>query len=84
LKPLDRDDEKSKVKVQWNPMINTTTTTTTTTSHSSIATLKKPKLNKEDNENIMKKSPETSEEFVQFWIRIADYSERFTYIWNLR
>jgi hypothetical protein len=82
LKPLDRDDTKPKVRVQWNPIINTTTAI----SHNSIATLKKAKLNKEklNNENIMKKSPETSEEFVQFWIRIADYSERFTYIWNLR
>jgi len=78
LKPLDRDDTKPKVRVQWNPIINSTTATAT--SHSSI--LKKPKLHKE--ENIMKESPETSEEFVQFWIRIADYSEKFAYVWNLR
>ncbi|XP_050450487.1 coiled-coil domain-containing protein 103 [Cataglyphis hispanica] len=79
LKPLDRNDMKPKIGVQWNPMINVTE------SHNSIiSTAGKSKCNQENDKNITKKSPETYEDFVQSWRTITNHSEKFTYIWNLK
>lgn len=79
LKPLDRNDTKSKIGVQWNPMINASG------SHDSIiSTARKSKCDKDNNKSIIKKSPETCEEFLQSWRTITDHSERFTFIWNLK
>ncbi|XP_029159408.1 coiled-coil domain-containing protein 103 [Nylanderia fulva] len=78
LKSLDRNDMKPKIGVQWNPMINTT-------SYDSITcTAQKSKCDMENNKNIIKKSPETYEDFLQSWRAITDHSEKFDYIWNLK
>lgn len=85
LKPLDRGDVKPKIGVQWNPMTNSTR------SHRSIAptTSGKMQRDKEDEppnpgEDVKRKFPGTSEDFLKLWGTIADYSERFLYVWNLR
>ncbi|XP_011637452.1 coiled-coil domain-containing protein 103 [Pogonomyrmex barbatus] len=77
LKPLDRDDMKPKIGVKWNPLINIARP-------DSNASLKESICNKNNNENIAKRSHETCENFLQTWKTIADYSEKFTYMWNLR
>lgn len=79
LKPLDRNDMKPKVGVQWNSMINATG------SHDSVMfTSRKSKRDDENNKIIIKMCPETCEDFLQSWKTITDQSEKFTYIWNIK
>lgn len=80
LKPLDRDDMKPKIGVQWNPLINTVKSHDSTASAAS----RKSTHNKESNGNITKKSWKTCENFLQSWRTITDHSNKFTYVWNLR
>ncbi|XP_071568371.1 dynein axonemal assembly factor 19 [Temnothorax nylanderi] len=80
LKPLDRDDMKPKIGVQWNPLINPTKPRDSTASAAS----RKSTRDKGDNGSSPKKFRETCENFLQFWRTIADHSEKFTYVWNLR
>jgi len=71
---------KPKIGVQWNSMINVTKSR-----NLSVDTVSEKLIsNKKNSKNIARKSPETCEEFLQFWNTILDYSEKFIYIWNLR
>jgi len=78
LNALDRDDMKPKIGVQWNPLINTAKIRDSTISATSR------KSTRESNGSSVKRSRETCENFLQSWRTIADDSEKFTYVWNLR
>lgn len=77
LKPLDRGDMKPKVGVRWNSMINNVR------SHVSIesTTLEQSQC---DNKVVTIKSPEVYEDFLKVWKTMANCSEKFNYVWNLR
>lgn len=77
LKPLDREDMKPKVGVQWNPLINTAKPHDSTVSRKSTH-------NKGNSGSAAKKSRETCEDFLRSWRTIVDHSEKFIYMWNLR
>lgn len=79
LKPLDRNDMKPKIGVQWNPLINTAKPHDSTVSAAS----RKSTCDKGSG-SIAKRSQETCDDFLQSWRTIADHSEKFTYVWNLR
>lgn len=78
LKPLDRNDMKPKIGVQWNSMINTE-------SYDSVmSTARKSKYDEEYNKTIIEMSPETFQDFLRSWRTIRDYSEKFAYTWNVK
>lgn len=80
LKPLERNDMKPKIGVQWNPLVNPAK------SHDSAASAgsrKKSTCDKGSKGNAAKGSPGTCENFLQSWRTIGD-SEKFIYAWNLR
>lgn len=79
LKPLDRDDMKPKVGVQWNPLINTTKLRDRYSAAS-----RKSTCDKGDNGSTAKGYREACEDFLQFWRTITDHSEKFIYVWNLK
>ncbi|KYN30195.1 PREDICTED: coiled-coil domain-containing protein 103 [Trachymyrmex cornetzi] len=80
LKPLDRNDIKSKSGVQWNPLIKSTKSHDSTVSE----TLKKSTQDKRSNKDTVIKSQKMCKDFLQSWRTITDHSEKFTYMWNLR
>ncbi|XP_032689478.1 coiled-coil domain-containing protein 103 [Odontomachus brunneus] len=77
LKPLDRNDMKPKIGVQWNPVTNRTKYPTVS------ATSKTSKFVRDDKHKSVRPS-EPCEDFLRCWRTIEDHSERFAYIWNLR
>lgn len=80
LKPLDRNDMKSKSGVQWNSFIKPVKCHDSTVSE----TLRKLTLDKGSNESTVIKSRKTCKDFLQSWKTITDHSEKFIYVWNLR
>lgn len=80
LKPLDRNDMKPKIGVQWNPLINTAKPRDPIVSAAS----RKSARDKGNSGSTAKRSRETCEGFVQSWRTIVDHSEKFAYVWNLR
>ncbi|XP_014468141.1 PREDICTED: coiled-coil domain-containing protein 103-like [Dinoponera quadriceps] len=78
LKPLDRNDMKPKIGVQWNPVTDSIGYPIVS------ATSKKSQRVREDERNIKAKPLEACEDFLRCWKTTEDYSERFTYVWYLR
>ncbi|KAL0119713.1 hypothetical protein PUN28_007866 [Cardiocondyla obscurior] len=77
LKPLDRNDMKPKIGVHWNPLINTAKSC-----DSSVSTTS-GKLTCCKKNDVVNKSRETCEDFLQSWKVTVD-SEKFIYVWNRR
>ncbi|KAG5308842.1 CC103 protein, partial [Acromyrmex insinuator] len=79
LKPLDRNDMKSKSSVQWNPLIKPAKYHDSTVSEA----LKKSTQGKGIESTVIK-SRKSCKDFLQSWRTITDHSEKFIYVWNLR
>ncbi|EFN81069.1 Coiled-coil domain-containing protein 103 [Harpegnathos saltator] len=78
LKPLDRNDVKPKIGVQWNPVSNSTR-------HPIASAIWRKSKRAEGNKRDVKaEASEACEDFLRHWRTLEDYSERLAYMWGLR